>query len=144
MLKELGSIEDSPIHLSPKTYLATFRKFPASNTILQRATPETPCITAAEQVSGGPVPYINILPPTPSMNGALLSPVTMENASASLPETEYEQHVRNHSLNFRDGQFVPSWSRKGIHTFFQSGSEENAFLFISRIWEMVRMGRYRL
>ena len=121
MLKELGSTEDSPIYLSPNTYLAT-------NTILQIATTETPCITAAEQVSGGSVPYINILPPTPSMNGTLLSPVTMENASASLPETEYEQHVRNHSLNFRDGQFVPSWSRKGIHTFFQSKSEENAFL----------------
>ena len=128
MLKELGSIEDSPIYLSPKTHLASFRKFPTSNTILQIATAETPCITAAEQVSGGPVPYINILPPTPSMNGTLLSPVTMEIASASLPETEYEQHVRNHNLNFRDGQFVPSWSRKGIHTFFQSRSEENAFL----------------
>lgn len=63
-----------------------------------------------------------------SMNGTPLSPVIMENASASLPETEYEQHVRNHGLNFRDGQFVPSWSRKGIHTFFPSRSEENAFL----------------
>ncbi|OCL07427.1 kinase-like protein [Glonium stellatum] len=122
-----GSTDNSPIYLSPKTYLAIGKKSSNSSTVLQVAATETSCVTGAEQVPESPVPHINILPPTPPTNEVLSSSVTMEADSLPHYETEYEQHVRSNNLNYRDGHFVPSWSGKGIHTLFQSKSDENDF-----------------